>query len=174
LGTLLFIVVGAAVAFAAYKAGRSTFATAQRKKVSVELESFVQACVYVDDQATFARNYALVVSNAPLLERAFLSRDGKFLLGIEAYDAALPAAIDDVLTTLDSVATIVRYATSGYTANEKIVDERTKEVIIKAHGALSFVIAELQQDDPQRFERFDELYKYCMKRRAEYAALAGR
>lgn len=105
-----------------------------------------------------------MVRNTAPLERAILSRDRKRLIGAGDYDPALPAAVVDVLTTLDGIGTIFRYATDDYARNERMIDERAADLVIKAHDALFFVLRELQQDNPALFNRFDELYAFCQRR----------
>jgi len=161
LGTLALLFVSAVTALFVYKAASSARTTLRINKTSKDLESFFKACASVDEDSTFARSYALVLRNAPALEHAVLSRDGELLLGADDCDSALPRAAADVLATLERVATISHYATSGYTANDRFIDERTAEIVIRAHEALSSIVAELQQDDPKMYEHFDMMYTYC-------------
>jgi hypothetical protein len=164
LGTLALVVVSAAAAFYAYKTASSALAAFQRNKASADFEAFLKACVFVDDEATFARSYATVLRNAASLQHAILSSDRKSLLGIDHYDPSLPGAVADVLTTLDKVGIIFHYATNKYVTNEKMIDEQTGNVVIRAYEALASIIGDLRQDDPRLCEGFDEMYSFCKKR----------
>ena len=161
---LIAIAVGIALALFCYKVVGSAYVAARKRKASGDMEAFLRACVFVDDELTFARSYALVVRNSAILQRAFLSRDRKRFIGAEDYDPALPAAVVDVLTTLDGIGTIFRYATDDYASNEQLIDERAADLVVKAHDALFVVLRELQQDNPTLFNRFDELYAFCQRR----------
>jgi hypothetical protein len=149
------LIVVALAAFYAYKIASSTLTTFKRRRASVDLASFVTACASVDEEASFARSYALVLRNAGSLKDTDISTN----------DPVLLRAAQDVLTTLDRVATISRYATNEYATNQSVIDERTSTVVIEAHDALKFVISELQQDDPRACVRFDEMFEYCKRRR---------
>lgn len=164
MATLALVVIGIVTAFFAFKTVRSARETLRQRKASVDFEAFVKACTFVDDEASFARSYAMVLSNAGVLKHAFLSRDRRFLLGVDDYDQPLAGAVMDVLATLERVATISHYATNAYATNHQLVDERTAEIVINAYESLAFVISELQQDEPQAFERFTQMYAYCVKR----------
>src|SRR5579875_2366935 len=141
--TAALLLVGAAGAFLVFKAASSLFETLRHKKASSDMQAFVEACAFVDDEATFAANYALVQRSAPLLRRAFLSSDGKRLVGADGGDPRLASAVADVLGTLERVATVFYYATGDFTSNVEMIDARTAGVVIGAHDALAFAIGEL-------------------------------
>jgi len=164
LGTLAAVVAGAGLAFLAIRTAISAFTTVAHRKASHHFGSFLRACAFVDDEATFARSYAVVQSNARNLERAYFTRDRKSLVGLRVHDPSLASAVTDVLTTLEQIGTMFRFATNEYAANESMIGDRTAEVAIGAHETLAFVIAELQQDDPKALENFEALYAYCRRR----------
>jgi hypothetical protein len=149
------LIVVALAAFYAYRFAGSALTTFKRQKASLDLASFFTACASVDEEASFARSYALVLRNAGSLKGTDISTG----------DPVLLRAAHDVLTTLDRVATISRYATKEYAMNQSVIDERAATVVIEAHDALKFVISELQQEDPRACVRFDEMFEYCKKRR---------
>lgn len=159
------LIVVALAAFYTYKIAGSALTTFRRRKASVDLASFVTACASVDEDGTFARSYALVLRNANSLKGSDISSDGVALVSVNGHDPTLLGAVRDVLTTLDRVATISRFATNDFATNRNIIDGRTASIVIEAHDALSFVIGELRQDDPRVCAGFDQMYEYCRRRR---------
>ncbi|HYL26983.1 MAG TPA: hypothetical protein VEW74_04050 [Candidatus Nitrosotalea sp.] len=164
MGTLAAVVAGAGIAFLAIRTAISAFTSLERRKASHQFDSFLNACAFVDDEATFARSYAVVLRNARNLERAYFTRDRKSLVGLQSFDPSLAGAVSDVLTTLEQIGTMFRFATNEYAANGNMIGERTADIVIGAHDTLAFVIAELRQDDPRALANFEALYEYCRRR----------
>jgi hypothetical protein len=158
-GTWALVVVGALAAFFAYRAADAAIKTLGLNRASTEVDVFIKACEIIDDEAVFGVNYQLVRENASLLGHATLSNSGESLLTKSTYDTRLPNAVQDVLSALEKVGIIFRYAT-----NKEMIEEYIGDVVINAYEALSNVIEGERKHDLEMYLRFEQMYHFCKER----------
>jgi hypothetical protein len=158
--TWALVFVGAIAAYFAYRTASSAIAALQVNRSSVDIDIFLKASAIVDDEEKFGPNYDLVKENTVQLQQASLADNGNALAGIEEpYDSKLPNAVQDVLSAMEKVGIIFHYATS-----KEMIQEYIGDVVINSYDALHHVIKIERDIDPEMYERFEEVYKFCKTR----------
>ena len=132
------------------------------QRASVDTDIFLKATSIIDDEAGFGRNYKIITFDfdAERIKKARLADDGTIL---DSDGGVMPSKLSnaawDVLYALEQVGIIFHYAT-----NKAMIEEYAGEVVINAHEVLASIIKDYQKDDASMYERFDELYVYCVSR----------